>query len=131
MQRTLSSSLSICFQKYVDFNGRAPRAEYWYFILGVFLIGLGIGLVSGILDFVPGGRTLGHLILALFELGIFLPGLAVAVRRLHDTDKSGWWYLIALVPLIGGIVLLIFFCTKGSYGPNRFGPDPYGGGGWQ
>lgn len=66
-------------------------------------------------------------------LGLFLPALSVAVRRLHDLDRTGWWYLIILVPLIGLIVLLVFFVTRGTSGPNRFGPDPLagpGGGGW-
>ena len=66
----------------------------------------------------------GGPISALVSLGLFLPGLAVAVRRLHDVDRSGWWLLLAFVPLIGIIVLIVWWCTEGTRGPNRFGPDP-------
>ena len=69
----------------------------------------------------------GGILSILWALGNFLPSLAVGVRRLHDTDRSGWWLLIAFIPLIGAIVLLVFFCTRGTPGPNRFGNDPLGG----
>jgi uncharacterized membrane protein YhaH (DUF805 family) len=65
----------------------------------------------------------------IFSLAVLLPGIAVSVRRLHDLDRSGWWLLLAFVPVVGIIVLLIWFCTKGTDGSNRFGPDPLGGGG--
>jgi uncharacterized membrane protein YhaH (DUF805 family) len=64
-----------------------------------------------------------YLITSLFHLAVFLPSLALAVRRLHDLDRTGWWLLLALIPLIGEIILLIWFCTRGTVGPNRFGPD--------
>ena len=69
-------------------------------------------------------RTHGGPLTGLFALGILIPHLAVMVRRLHDTDRSGWWLLLGLLPLLGGLVLLIFFIIGGTRGPNRFGPDP-------
>ncbi len=69
-------------------------------------------------------QATGGPITALVGLGLFLPGLAVTVRRLHDTDRRGWWILLGLIPIIGIIVLIVFYCTAGTPGPNRFGPDP-------
>jgi uncharacterized membrane protein YhaH (DUF805 family) len=105
------------FKRYIDFNGRSSRSEYWYWILGfcaVYLV-YGVAIASHI----------GILIalVALVLLGLFLPSLAVAVRRLHDTNRSGWWYLLALTG-IGGILLLVWYCTRGTIGENQFGPDP-------
>jgi uncharacterized membrane protein YhaH (DUF805 family) len=106
--------------KYVDFSGRAPRAEYWWFYLAT-TIG---SIVASILDSILG---LGSILVILFVLAILLPSIAAGVRRLHDTDRSGWWLLIGLIPLIGIIVLLVFFVMPGTTGDNRFGPDPYAG----
>ncbi len=76
-------------------------------------------IVTGIIDLVIGAQvTTG-----VFGLVTFLPSLAIAIRRLHDLDRTGWWVLLALIPLIGWIVLIIWFCTRGTDGPNRFGPD--------
>jgi uncharacterized membrane protein YhaH (DUF805 family) len=112
-------AVSTCFSKYVAFEGRAARPEYWWWVLfvvvaGVVLQGLGavfLGSAAGLL----GG---------LFYLATFLPGLAVSVRRLHDTDHSGWLLLIALIPLIGSLVVLYFMIQPGTHGPNRFGGAP-------
>ena len=83
------------------------------------------GLVAEILDFALFTTVTGHSPLAdIFQLGTFLPGLAVAIRRLHDTDHSGWWLLLGLVPLVGVIVLLVWWCTKSTRGYNRFGANP-------
>lgn len=109
--------ISCITQNYVGFGGRARRAEYWYFTLFVSIISYGIIFVdaavgaSGILAFFVG-------------LGFFLPNLAVSVRRLHDTDRSGWWLLILFLPLIGAIVVFVFYVLRGTAGENRFGPDP-------
>ena len=115
------------FRNYVTFSGRAARSEYWYWTLFAFLASIG----GEILDAITGGAGLINVAVA---LGLFLPALSVAVRRLHDLDRSGWWYLIILIPLIGLIVLIVWFVTRGTPGPNRFGPDPLsnpgGGGGW-
>jgi len=70
---------------------------------------------------------IGRTLLGLFFLASFLPAISVIVRRLHDTDRSGWWYWIGLIPLVGAILLLVWFCTRGTSGPNRFGPDPLSG----
>jgi uncharacterized membrane protein YhaH (DUF805 family) len=78
---------------------------------------------------VLGSLGIPALLLGLFSLAIFIPNLAVIVRRLHDQDKSGWWFFISFVPIIGGIWLLILYLTDGTPGPNRFGPDPKGRGG--
>ncbi len=116
------------FRNYVTFSGRASRSEYWYWVLFSILASIG----GEILDAITGGAGLINLAVA---LGLFLPALSVAVRRLHDVDRSGWWYLIILIPLIGLIVLIVWFVTRGTSGANRFGPDPLagpggGGGGW-
>ena len=105
-----------CYSQYATFSGRAARSEYWFFVLFQCLITIACWLL------IPFG--LGHMLLWLFALGNFLPALSVTVRRLHDTDHSGWWYWIVFVPLVGAILLLIWFCTRGTPGTNRFGPDP-------
>jgi uncharacterized membrane protein YhaH (DUF805 family) len=114
-------AISSGFSNYVNFAGRAIRSEYWYWVLFVFLA----EIVTGIVDFVLGVQ----ITTTIFGLAVLLPGLAVAVRRLHDLDRSGWWVLLALIPLIGAIVLLVWFCSRGTEGSNRFGPDPLAGAG--
>lgn len=109
-------------RKYAVFSGRARRAEYWYFLLYNALISLGIGIIAATL-----GDMLG-IVGILYGLAVLIPSLAVSVRRLHDIDKSGWWLLLSFIPLIGGLVLLLFFVQDGTPGPNKFGPDPKGGG---
>jgi uncharacterized membrane protein YhaH (DUF805 family) len=103
------------FSKYVTFEGRAARSEFWFWMLFAFIANLVAGIVDGALDL--------NLVGLLVSLALFLPGLAVSVRRLHDIDRSGWWVLIALT-IIGIILLIVWDCTKGTSGPNRFGPDP-------
>ncbi len=106
------TAIKACFTKYVGFAGRAPRSEYWYFTL--FLIVVSIALGAAGLD------QVGNF----FSLVTLLPSLAVGVRRLHDTDRSGWWLLLLLVPLVGMIVLIVWFVKSGTQGANRFGDDP-------
>ncbi len=97
-------------QKYMDFNGRASRPEFWWFALFTLVVSLVLQVI--------GGDILG----AVFALAVLLPGIAVAVRRLHDVDRSGWWYLLVLIPLIGALILIFaFFIHRGTEGPNRFG----------
>jgi len=107
-----------CFtQKYADFNGRARRSEYWYFVLFSAIF----SIVASVID----GLT-GYPILAtIYGLAAFIPGLAVAVRRLHDTGRSGWWYLLVFT-IIGIIPLIIFFAMEGTPGPNEYGRNPKG-----
>ena len=122
-----TDAVKTCFSKYVTFSGRASRSEYWWFSL---FISLG-SIVAAIVDMLLFGYdpvapgSVGW-ISGLFTLAIFLPSLSVMVRRLHDKDRSGWWYFIVLIPLIGLFILLYWFVTRGTVGPNRFGPDPLG-----
>ena len=108
------------FSNYAKFRGHAARSEFWWFQL---FIVLG-GIVAAVLDLLANSNVLGGEPLAtLFYLATIIPGLAVSVRRLHDTDSSGWWLLLGLIPLIGMIVLIVWWCLKGSRGYNRFGSD--------
>src|SRR5262245_19847359 len=111
-------AISACFRKYVVFSGRAKRSEYWYWVLFQILL-----LIALLLADMAVLRNTGVLN-AIASLALFLPSLAVTVRRLHDSAKSGWWILIILVPLVGSIVLLVMMCLRGTDGPNRFGPQP-------
>ena len=113
--------------KYADFEGRARRSEYWLFslflwiVLLVLMVAIGSAAQSD-----PHGPTVTSLVgvLMLCWAAVIIPSLAVTVRRLHDIDKSGWWFLISFIPIVGAIVILIFSVTDGTRGPNRFGPDP-------
>jgi uncharacterized membrane protein YhaH (DUF805 family) len=119
-----TEAISSGFRNYVNFSGRAARSEFWFWVLFSILV----SIAAGIIDFAVFGIRDGvSPISSLTSLALFLPGLAVSVRRLHDTDRSGWWVLLFLIPLIGAIVLLIWYCSRGTPGPNRFGPDPLPG----
>jgi uncharacterized membrane protein YhaH (DUF805 family) len=104
-------------KKYADFSGRARRTEYWLFVL----FNMVIAVLLSVIDYVLSSPGIIGL---LFALAILLPSIAVGVRRLHDTDRSGWWLLIAFVPLIGGIVLLVFFVLDSTPGDNKYGASP-------
>jgi uncharacterized membrane protein YhaH (DUF805 family) len=107
------------WKNYVNFNGRARRKAYWMFVL----FNIIAAVILSIIDNVIGtGGILG----GLYSLAVLLPGIALGVRRLHDIGKSGWWLLIALVPLIGFIVLIIFAVTDSQPGENQYGPNPKG-----
>ncbi len=138
-----------CLRQYADFSGRARRAEYWWFALingvvagALYLIGVIVTAATttsqisvdadGNLVQTGGPSIVGMFFLGLFglwSLALFLPGLAVTVRRLHDTNRSGWWFFLGFVPLVGAIMLLVFEATDGTPGPNQFGADPKGRGG--
>jgi len=105
-------------KKYAVFSGRSQRAEYWYFVLFNIVISIALGIFSGIIG--DNVNVLGML----YSLALFIPGLAVAVRRLHDIGKSGWMGLVSLIPLIGIIWLIILLATDGNPGENKYGPDP-------
>jgi uncharacterized membrane protein YhaH (DUF805 family) len=115
----IQEAVATCFMKYVSFEGRAARPEYWWwvlFVVGVAIILLVLGsLVLG------ADSGAGSVLTGLFYLATFLPGLAVTVRRLHDSDRSGWWLLLAFIPLIGSLVLLYFLVQPGTQGPNQYG----------
>jgi uncharacterized membrane protein YhaH (DUF805 family) len=107
-------------KKYAVFNGRAARPEFWWFALCNAIVFAVIYIVVGIIA----GRSTGQAISDLYLLAVFLPSLGVAIRRLHDTDRSGWWYLLVFIPIIGGIVLLVFMVLASDPGPNKYGPNP-------
>ncbi len=111
-------------KKYADFSGRAPRAEYWWFYLLVVVAYVIATIVDSMIGSSFAGTGYG-IVTALVACGFLIPSLAAGARRLHDTDRSGWWLLIGLVPLIGAIVLLVFFVTQGTSGSNQYGEDPY------
>lgn len=113
-------------QRYADFNGRSCRKEYWMFVVFNLIVGLGLGIVTAILAPI-GLWFVGIALIGLWVIAIFIPSLAVQVRRFHDQDKSGWFVLIGLVPYVGGLVVLVFMCLEGTRGENRFGPDPKAG----
>ncbi|OIQ18789.1 DUF805 domain-containing protein [Lacinutrix sp. MedPE-SW] len=115
--------LKVVRDNYANFEGRARRQEYWMFTLFNFLIIMALAIVSGVLATSLDAPAF-MAIYFIYALAVVIPSLAVAVRRLHDTGKSGWYYLISLIPLIGGIWLIILFATEGDVGPNEYGPDP-------
>jgi uncharacterized membrane protein YhaH (DUF805 family) len=118
-------------RRYAEFSGRSRRKEYWMFVLLNLLIAVAVWALMALLYIAGLSETDMTAIMmpvfilyALVALAFVIPGLAVTVRRLHDTDRSGWNILLGLIPLVGAIVLLVFYCTDGTPGPNRFGPDP-------
>ena len=110
-----------CLKQYADFKGRARRKEFWFFQL--FCLLFGIGLLA-VLFLIGMKSEAAEGVLNVIGIAFILPNLAVMVRRLHDTDLSGWWALLYLVPLLGTLLLFIFACLEGTRGSNRFGPDP-------
>jgi uncharacterized membrane protein YhaH (DUF805 family) len=110
-------------KNYAKFDGRARRKEYWMF----FLFNLIFAIVATVLDNLLGLaiKDVGYgPFYILYALATLIPGIAVGVRRLHDTGKSGWYLLLGLIPCVGGIILLVFFVTAGDVGENEYGPDP-------
>jgi len=115
------TAVKTCLNKYADFSGRARRSEFWFFYLFyviVYFIAAIIGV--GLLE------ELGGILVLIVVLGLLLPMLSVGVRRLHDTGRSGWWYLISFVPLVGAILLIVWWATNGTPGSNEYGPNPKG-----
>ncbi|MEA1063412.1 DUF805 domain-containing protein [Apirhabdus apintestini] len=109
-------------KNYSGFRGRARRKEYWMFALFSTIITLVLSVIDSAAGFTFSEDA--GVLSTIYGLLILVPTIAVMARRLHDTNRSAWWILIGLVPLIGALVLLVFFCLKGSDGENRFGPDP-------
>lgn len=116
----------VVLNNYANFNGRARRSEYWYFTLAnlLLLIPFYILGIVGAASSNAGLSVLGMAVYGLVALGTLVPSLAVAVRRLHDLGKSGWNYLFVLIPLVGPIILLVWFCTEGNRFVNNYGDDP-------
>jgi uncharacterized membrane protein YhaH (DUF805 family) len=113
---TFGEAVRSGFDHYAKFDGRASRPAFWWWVLFVFLV----SVAANIIDFAIGAPVFT----ALAGLGLLLPNLSVSIRRLHDTNRSGWWILIWLIPLIGLIVVLVFYLQQGDPGENRFGPPP-------
>jgi uncharacterized membrane protein YhaH (DUF805 family) len=125
-------------RRYAEFSGRSRRKEFWMFVLFNYAVGLVYGALLGILMLLlyftdmSEAMMLTILVISLvpwliYSLWLMIPGLALTVRRLHDLDKSAWNLLWALIPVGGAIALLAWYCTEGTRGPNRFGPDPLAG----
>jgi len=129
---TLVVSVKTCLSKYATWQGRASRSEFWYFILFCAICAVLAQVIDNVLGITfkftnpatgQEQNTTYGFTYALVLIGTFLPQLAVWIRRLHDTNRSGWYYWIFLLPLIGGILLLVWFCSAGTTGENSYGPD--------
>lgn len=120
---SFADAVRTCLSKYADFSGRARRSEYWWFVLFTLLV----SIVGSMLDALLGTDfdSRGGVINGLLSLALLLPSLAVGARRLHDTSRSGWWLLIGLVPILGAVVLVVFFVLD-SHADNQYGPRPKG-----
>jgi uncharacterized membrane protein YhaH (DUF805 family) len=110
-------------KKYAVFSGRAQRAEYWYFVLFYLIIMMVLAFIDAMTGTFSEESGIG-LLSGVFSLATLIPTLAVSVRRLHDTGRSGWWLLLSLIPLIGAIVLLVFFVQDSTEGDNAYGLNP-------
>lgn len=121
-------------KRYADFSGRSRRMEYWMFALFLVVVNIVLGTVLGV---IAGGASLAGgeggalaalggsmLVLVILGLAFLVPSLAVAVRRFHDQDKSGWFVLLGFIPYVGAVIVFVMMCLEGTKGPNRYGPDP-------
>ncbi|PWK59889.1 DUF805 domain-containing protein [Roseicyclus mahoneyensis] len=115
------TSVRTCLGKYATFSGRAQRSEYWWFVLFNFIGSIILNIIDTAIIGVPA-------LSIIWALGLLLPALSVSVRRMHDLDKSGWWILVAFIPLLGFILIIYWFVQRGTEGPNRFGSDPLASG---
>ena len=109
-------------KQYADFNGRSQRTEYWLFVLFCLVVSIVLSMIDKMLG--TYSSTGIGLLSGIFSLAVLLPGIAVGIRRLHDTGRTGWWLLIALIPLLGEIVLLVFMVQDSQPGTNAYGPSP-------
>ena len=116
------------FDHYVKFDGRASRSAYWWWALFVFIVGIVANVLDGVFglqqfrEFNGQMYAAGGVISGLATLALLLPNLSVTIRRLHDTDRSGWWWFIVIIPVVGWIIYLSFMIARGTPGPTRFGP---------
>jgi uncharacterized membrane protein YhaH (DUF805 family) len=122
-------------KRYAQFSGRSRRREFWMWVLFNWTVAIGLAVIDTLIGFGGTSAVTGPMGAAyswysngplslIWMLATFIPNLSVSIRRLHDIDKSGWWLLILLVPLVGFIALVVFQCVEGTRGANRFGPDP-------
>lgn len=129
---TFPDAVKTCFNKYFVFSGRAARSEYWFWKLFLFLCNFGfVVLIAAMMPsndypMMPESGAVDFLRVAwmLFNLGMLIPDLSVTIRRIHDINLSGWYWLISCIPLFGTIVMLVWACTKGTQGDNQYGADP-------
>lgn len=112
---SFSDAIKTCFAKYADFSGRAKRSEFWWFVLFLFLVSFLLELLLG---------STGNLISGIFSLATLIPSLAVGARRLHDTNRTGWWQLIGIIPIVGWIILIVFMASEGDAADNQYGAAP-------
>ena len=122
----MMTAVKTALAKYATFSGRATRPEYWWWILAMIILFTVLGLIDGaviapLLGFEAFDPEAAQPVSFIASLGLLLPNLAVSARRLHDTDRSAWWLLLGLIPVIGTLVLLVFYVLRGTDGPNRFG----------
>ena len=125
---TMGEAVRSVLGQYATFSGRASRSEYWWWFVVLLLLNIALRFVDGavmapLLGYEAFAREAGNPLGVLLALGLLLPNLAVACRRLHDTERSGWWLLIGIIPIIGTLALLVLFALPGSSGENRFGPQ--------
>ena len=109
------------FSKYAVFTGRTSRADFWWAVLGYFLLSMVVGLVVGVIGGSgEGAANFATILSAIWYLGTILPALGLEIRRLHDINKSGWWVLISLVPFVGSIILIVFLCLPAVNEGNNY-----------
>ena len=126
---SFGEAVATCFRKYATFSGRARPSEFWWWVLFLVLFWAVIGGIAGATGSIDEFGNLASnsgaaALIGIVSLGLIIPNLAVAVRRLHDTGKSGWFLFLGLIPCIGGILLLVFYVSAGDPGTNAFGPPP-------
>ena len=124
-----TAAIKTVLRNYINFSGRASRPELWYWVLAVLLVSVVIAVIDGaliapMLGFEPFSPEAGEPLRVIFNLALVLPTIAVAVRRLHDIGRSGWWFLIQLIPIIGSLVLLWWYIQPGTEEPNEYGLPP-------
>ena len=107
----------VVLQRYAKFDGRAGRAEFWWFALANFVAYIALAILAQI-------SSILLILYVVYAIAVFVPSIAVAIRRLHDTDKSGWMLLLGLIPFVGFIILLVFYIQEGTAGPNKYGAGP-------
>jgi uncharacterized membrane protein YhaH (DUF805 family) len=110
----------VVLERYAKFDGRADRGEFWWFVLANILLYVVLGILMNV-------SSIFVVLYVVAAFGLLVPSIAVAIRRLHDTNKSGWFLLLALIPLIGGIILIVFYATAGDSGDNQYGAAPLPG----
>lgn len=120
-QVSFSQAVRMAFDSYCRFQGRSSRSEYWWWVLFVAILSFCIGIIEGILGF---SMTAVQTTSGILSLVLLLPGLGLSVRRLHDINKSGWWILLGLIPVVGAIILIIWFAQNSQMQDNQYGPVP-------